>query len=167
LETVTTRTLSFTAHGVDLYEGGFKDYGDALERRRKADLAVQERGSTAAKASKGQSQSKRESKAPSAPAQENKPGPQDHQARRAASRELERKRRRVQELEKQISELEATLGSFREELKASDGGNWERLHELALKDREYSELLERAMKEWVTLSDELSSLAEAETGAPQ
>ena len=69
------------------------------------------------------------------------------------------------ELEKQISDLEATLASFRAELKGCEGGNWERLHDLALKDREYSELLERAMKEWVTLSDELAKVASSETGA--
>ena len=70
-------------------------------------------------------------------------------------------------LEKQIADLEGTLASFRDELKGSDGSNWERLHELALKDREYSQLLERAMKEWVTLSDELATLERAGAGAPQ
>ena len=71
------------------------------------------------------------------------------------------------ELEKQIADLEGTLESFREELKSTDGGNWERLHELAHKDREYSELLERAMKEWVTLSDEVAKLSGSENGARQ
>ena len=155
LETVTTRTLSFTPDGVDIYEGGFKDYGDALERKRKADAATHERA--AARAPQAE---KRTAKG----AKDAKPATQDQQARRASSRELERKRRRVQELEKQVSDLESTLASFRDELKASDGSDWQRLHELALKDREYSELLERAMKEWVTLSDELS-LAEPEAGA--
>jgi ATP-binding cassette subfamily F protein 3 len=146
LETVTTRTLSFTPDGVDIYEGGFKDYGDALERKRKADAAIAER----------QRPSKPPKPQPSKPVKEATPGPQDHQARRAAARDLERKRRRVQELEKQISELEGTLASFRQELKAGDGSNWERLHELALKDREYSALLDKAMKEWDALSDELA-----------
>jgi hypothetical protein len=41
------------------------------------------------------------------------------------------------------------------------------LHDLAHKDREYSELLERAMKEWMTLSDELAKLASTETGVRQ
>ena len=158
---MTTRTLNLTPDGVDLYEGGFKDYGDALERKRKADSAARERAPARAPAA---------AKALSKPAGEPKAGTaggSEHQARRAASRELERKRRRVQELEKQIAELEATLQGFKEELKGSDGSNWERLHELALQDRQYSELLDRAMKEWVSLSDELSSLAEPETGARQ
>jgi ATP-binding cassette, subfamily F, member 3 len=164
LETVTTRTLSFTPQGVDIYEGGFKDYGDALERQRKADAQVRERAATRAAP-------KAEAKRPSLPPREAavaaSKGAEDHQARRAALRELDKKRKRVSELEKQIGDLEGTLAAFREELKSSDGSNWERLHELALRDREYSQLLERAMKEWVTLSDELAKLTNANQGASQ
>jgi ATP-binding cassette subfamily F protein 3 len=158
LENVTTRTLNFTPDGIDTYEGGFKDYGEALERKRKAEAELQAHRAA-----------QRPSARPAKPAPAPSPAPskQDHQARRAASRDLERKQRRVSELEKQIGELEATLVTFREELKASDGTNWERLHELALQDREYSELLERAMKEWVTLSDELAKTNDAGTGASQ
>jgi ATP-binding cassette, subfamily F, member 3 len=164
LETVTTRTLSFTPHGVDIYEGGFKDYGDALERQRKAEAEARERAPVRAAP-------RVEARRPSSPPREAAAAPakgaEDHQARRAASRETEKKRKRVSELEKQIGDLESTLAGFRDELKASDGSNWERLHELALKDREYSQLLERAMKEWVTLSDELAKLPSSDQGASQ
>jgi ATP-binding cassette subfamily F protein 3 len=155
LETVTTRTVDFTAAGVDIYEGGFKDYQDALERKRKAESEQVQRGRQSARPA-AKVEAKRPPAAPAAA-----PGKRvdDHQARRQASRDLEKKKKRVGELEKQIAELEGTLAGFREELKTADGGNWERLHELALKDREYSQLLERAMKEWVTLSDELSAVA--------
>lgn len=160
LENVTTRTVSFTPDGIDIYEGGFKDYQDALERQRKAEVATRE-----------QRQSARPAAPKPAPKQEPKPAAksagEDREARKAASRDVEKKKKRVSELEKQIADLEATLESFRAELKASDGGNWERLHDLALKDREYSELLERAMKEWVTLSEELSQLSSADGGARQ
>jgi ATP-binding cassette subfamily F protein 3 len=167
LENVTTRTLCFSEQGVDLYEGGFADYCDALERKRKAESAAEERA-TARTSQRGRARADAELvKPPRATTTEAKVGPQEHQARRAASREVERKRRRVQELEKQIAELEATLQAFKEELKTLDGSNWERLHELALKDREYSELLERAMKDWVSLSDELAELDVPETGARQ
>jgi ATP-binding cassette subfamily F protein 3 len=156
LETVTTRTLSFTPQGVDTFEGGFKDYGEALERKRRADAEAGERGA-------------RRSAAPPKAAEKPAPKPpaDDREAKKRDVREVEKKRKRVLELEKQISNLEATLEGFRAELKAADGGSWERLHELALKDREYTELLERAMKEWVTLSDELTKLASAATGARQ
>jgi ATP-binding cassette subfamily F protein 3 len=155
LETVTTRTLSFTPEGVDIYEGGFKDYGDALERKRRADEKIKPRV-------------ERPTAPPrTAPRKEPERKTDDREQRKAATRDLEKKRKRVAELEKQIAGIEATLESFREELKAAGGGNWERIHELALKDREYSELLERAMKEWVTLSDELAKADSVDGGARQ
>jgi ATP-binding cassette subfamily F protein 3 len=160
LETVTTRTLSFTPQGVDTYEGGFKDYGDALERKRKADAEGRDKDRSIARAPAS-------AKTPPARSKPPPPKQDERDTRKASSREVEKKTRRVAELEKQISALEATLAEFRAELKSAEGGNWERLHELALKDREYSELLERAMKEWVTLSDEVAKLSSAETGARQ
>ncbi len=167
LETVTTRTLSFRPEGVDLYEGGFKDYGDALERKRKADVDASahakertNRSSPPPKAARPAAAVPRLAPTPAAPKD-------DRDSRKAALREVERKRKRVGELEKQIADLEATLAAFRNELKGLDSGNWQRLHDLAHKDREYSEVLERAMKEWVTLSDELAKLSKTETGARQ
>jgi ATP-binding cassette subfamily F protein 3 len=161
LETVTTRTLSFTPEGVDTYEGGFKDYGDALERKRQAAAAAKPR--PAAK----QSAPPPKPAVKAAPAPAPKPPGGERDARKAASRDVEKKRKRVGELEKQIADLESTLESFRAELKSTDGGNWERLHDLAVKDREYSDLLERAMKEWVTLSEELAKAGATESGARQ
>jgi ATP-binding cassette subfamily F protein 3 len=166
LETVTTRTLSFRPEGVDTYEGGFKDYVDALERKRKADADAKERTGRASAPPKA-----RPAPAPApakpAPAKPAAPPKDDRDSRKAALRDVEKKRKRVTELEKQVSDLEATLESFRAELKTVDSSNWQRLHDLAHKDREYSELLERAMKEWMTLSDELAKLASTETGVRQ
>jgi ATP-binding cassette, subfamily F, member 3 len=39
LETVTTRTASFGPNGIDLYDGGFKDYADAKARKLAAEAA--------------------------------------------------------------------------------------------------------------------------------
>ncbi len=172
LETVTTRTLCFTPGGVDIYEGGFKDYGDALERKRQAEAGAvrgapargrppTSRSASAAPTPDARSKSTGSSEARS-PA-----GSSEKQARRGATREAERNRRRVQELEKQIAGFEAALFAFREELKAAVGGSWEKLHELALKDREYSQLLEQAMKEWVMVSDELARQESASSGASE
>jgi len=160
LETVTTRTVAFTPDGIDTYEGGFKDYGDALERKRKADDDGQkraQRNSAPPKLAGGPA-----ARGPS-PAPASKPAERDQ--RKAASRDVEKKKKRIAELEKQVGDLESTLASFRDELKSLDGGNWQRVHELALQDRQYSELLERAMKEWVTLSEEVAQLSATETGA--
>jgi ATP-binding cassette subfamily F protein 3 len=162
LETVTTRTLSFRPEGIDTYEGGFKDYVDALERRRKADADAKERsGRTSAPPKATRAAPPASAPKPAAPPKD------DRDSRKAALRDVEKKKKRVAELEKQISDLEATLDSFRTELKSVDSGDWQRLHDLAHKDREYSELLERAMKEWVTLSDDLAKLSSPETGARQ
>jgi ATP-binding cassette subfamily F protein 3 len=159
LETVTTRTLSFTPDGIDTYEGGFKDYGDALERKRKADDDGQRRAERKSAPPKADRAVAARGPGP-APAVK----PVERENRKSASRDVEKKKKRVAELEKQISDLESTLASFREELKTAGSSNWERLHELALKDREYSELLERAMKEWVSLSEEVANLSGADTG---
>lgn len=158
LETVTTRTVSFTPSGIDIYEGGFKDYQEALERQRKAEASARERQPTRAPSKSVAPKPEPAAKA----AAPSKSAGEQRETRKAASRDVEKKKKRVGELEKQIADLEATLEGFRAELRSSDSGNWERLHDLALKDREYSELLERAMKEWVTLSEELSG---ADSGA--
>ncbi|RYZ06019.1 MAG: ABC transporter ATP-binding protein [Myxococcales bacterium] len=162
LETVTTRTLAFTPEGVDAFEGGFKDYGDALERKRQADAAAKPRPGAKPSAPPP----KAAVKAPPPPAAGKAAG-SERDARKVASRDVEKKRKRVADLEKQIADLEATLESFRADLKSTEGGQWERLHDLAVKDREYSELLERAMKEWVTLSEELAKAGDTASGAPK
>jgi len=164
LETVTTRTLSFRPEGVDTYEGGFKDYGDALERKRRADAEASDRRGRASAPPKA---SRAPALAPAAPKPAAPPAKGERDARKASSRDVEKKKKRVAELEQQISDLEATLESFRAELKTADAGDWQRLHDLAHKDREYSELLERAMKEWATLSDELAKLSSSASGARQ
>ena len=167
LETVTTRTLSFTPDGIDTYEGGFKDYGDALERKRKADADVKDRAaarvSTAPKAA-AKTAPKAGSHAPPATASAGKPD--DRDTRKAATRDIEKKKKRVTELEKQIrrpgiDRSRASARSSKRRTAATD----ERLHDLARKDREYSELLDRAMKEWVTLSEEVAKVAGADAGA--
>jgi len=40
LETVTTRTASFGPNGIDLYDGGFKDYADAKARKLAAEREI-------------------------------------------------------------------------------------------------------------------------------
>ena len=142
LETVTTRTLAFTTHGVDIYEGGFKDYTDALERQRKAAAEP----------------APKKAKAPSAPPKpEAVPGADAYRAQKAAARDLERKRKRVQELEAHISEGERENQRYRNELKEVPSTDWERLHDLAQKEQELTRKLQRWTAEWVKLSEELES----------
>jgi ATP-binding cassette subfamily F protein 3 len=140
LETVTTRTLAFLSEGVDLYEGGFKDYTDALERIRRA----------------------KEPKPARAEPRASKPAPaaessDDHRARRSAARDLERKQKRVQELERAIAEAETQVQRQRALAKDASATDWEKLHELAKKEQELTRRLQQLTAEWVKLAEELEA----------
>ncbi|HTA92552.1 MAG TPA: ABC-F family ATP-binding cassette domain-containing protein [Polyangiaceae bacterium] len=151
LETVTTRTASFGPDGIDLYDGGFKDYAEARLRKQAAELELeaararkQERGQ-----GKGQTQKPR---AQPAKAERGNAG----NARKDDVRELSRKRKRVQELELAIQKGEEQLESHRKALREAGSGNWAELHELANKERSLASEMERMMSEWATLSEALA-----------
>jgi ATP-binding cassette subfamily F protein 3 len=136
LETVTTRTLAFQpTGGIDIYEGGFKDYTDSLARAA--------RHAAAAKAPAPRK--------PAAPAG----GKVEHQGRRAEAREVERKKKRVRELEASIAATEKEVEKHRLELKAVTDGKWEKLHQLATKERSLTQKLELMTAEWLKLSEAL------------
>ncbi|HWA74689.1 MAG TPA: ABC-F family ATP-binding cassette domain-containing protein [Polyangiaceae bacterium] len=139
LETVTTRTVAFLPEGIDLYEGGFKDYTDALERIRRA---------------KEQPPRRAEVRAAAPPATPN--SGDGHRARRNAARELERKQKRVQELEAAIAEAESKVQAQRDQAK-TETDNWEKLHELARQEQQLSQRLSQLTAEWVKLSEELEA----------
>ncbi len=63
LETVTTRTASFGPNGIDLYDGGFKDYADAKARKLAAEaeqLRARQLAESGARASDRPGKSKRD-----------------------------------------------------------------------------------------------------------
>jgi ATP-binding cassette subfamily F protein 3 len=135
LEAVTTRTISFEPEGLDLYEGGFGDFCQMQERRRRAQATAAEETA----------------EAPRAPL----PGAERHRARRQAARELERKERRLGELETLVGAAERELGALRGLLQAGGEEPWEKLHAWAARERVLTEQVERWTAEWVELSDEL------------
>jgi ATP-binding cassette subfamily F protein 3 len=160
LETVSTRTVSYRDGRVDVYEGGFKDYNEALERAtRAADKARRPEPTRAAA-----KQKPRESERPK-PAAEARPTPPNskpepagadaHRARREQARDLERKTRQLAQLEERSRDLEAEVARYRKQLAEAEGGNWERLHEWAKKERELSRELEKTLEVWLSLSEEL------------
>jgi ATP-binding cassette, subfamily F, member 3 len=63
LETVTTRTASFGPGGIDLYDGGFKDYAEAKLRKAAAEQALVAAASAANARDGGRAKPKRD-KAP-------------------------------------------------------------------------------------------------------
>jgi ATP-binding cassette subfamily F protein 3 len=150
LENVTTRTLSFTEGKVDLYEGGFRDYGEALERIRRAESEPERPA--------------RQKKRPEPPKEASAPSGADaHKARRDQAREIERKRRQVEALERRSAELESDVQHYKKLLRESTGSNWEELHEWAKKERELSGELEKVLAAWVSLSEELGPTTREES----
>jgi ATP-binding cassette subfamily F protein 3 len=151
LETVTTRTASFGPSGIDLYDGGFKDYAEAKLRKHTAELELE--AARAREQERGRSKPKGQ-KSHSAPP---KAAPAD--PKRDDARELSRKRKRVQELELAIQKGEEQLESHRKSLREAGSGNWAELHELANKERSLASDVTKMMSEWTTLSE---ALAQAE-----
>lgn len=98
-----------------------------------------------------------------APAQEapTSRAPSGAEQTRAAAKERERERRRlerrVETLEGDVAKLEEQLAALRAELAADHGGNWQKLHELADRERELDGLLQRRMEEWERAGAELQS----------
>jgi ATP-binding cassette, subfamily F, member 3 len=151
LETVTTRTASFGPDGIDLYDGGFKDYAEAKARKRAAELELEaararenERARTKTKARKPSSPPPKGPSAPSGSPKKDDP------------RELSRKRKRLQELELAIQKGEEQLESHRQSLREAGHGNWAELHELATQERGLASEMERMMSEWATLSEAIA-----------
>ena len=69
-------------------------------------------------------------------------------------RERERRRlaRRVETLEADVSKLEGELATVRAELASDHGGDWQKLHTLADRERELDALLAKRMAEWEAAS---------------
>ncbi len=143
-QNVTFRLFS----GFDLYEGGFLDYVQMLARRQAAEARGQ---APAGGNGPGAVENQQPARSPAA-------GGDKHRARREAARRLERQRSRVTELERAIAKREQELAELRQQLQASPGEDWERLHEWAKRERELSESVERLMTEWASVSDELATL---------
>ena len=172
LETVSTRTVSFHGGKVDIYEGGYKDYCEALERVRVAaargerrhdgnDPRSQRGGRKGEKRSEPQRPTKADTSAaagvnaaPAAAA-----GADAHRARRDQARDIERKTKQVALLEGRVAELEAEVAHYKKLLVEASGSNWEELHGWAKKERELSSELEKVMHAWVSLSEELGAAA--------
>jgi ATP-binding cassette subfamily F protein 3 len=171
LENVSTRTVSFHGGLVDVYEGGFKDYGDALERQRRAQAEAErrpqrerregrerERARPAPPAPPAKTAAAPNAAAPAKPAA----GADAHRARRDQVRDLERKTKQVALLEARVGELEAEVARYKKLLVEASGGNWEQLHEWAKKERELTSELEKVFQAWVSLSEELGAQRAAE-----
>jgi ATP-binding cassette subfamily F protein 3 len=157
LENVTTRVVAFTERGVEVFGAGFSDY-EATLSRRESDTSS-ERADAGAAASGPP-------KEPARPAEGISPGgsSEEHKARRAASRDLEKKRKRAERLESEIADGEKELFALREDLRQAPGDDWEKLHVLSQKEQTLKKRVDALMTEWERLSTELAALDDDREG---
>ena len=150
LETVTTRTASFGPDGIDLYDGGFKDYSEAKQRKADAEqrAAAEHLAREREKSPKGNKQKNQDKSPKTAPPP---PKPSD-------PREVARKQKRAKELELAIQKAEGQLETIRTSLREADGGNWAALHEWANKERAMAAEIDRMMSEWATLAEAIAKI---------
>jgi ATP-binding cassette subfamily F protein 3 len=144
LDRVCTRLLVIEGDHVEAHSGNYSDW-----RRRERDAAAP-------------------AAAPPPPKKEEKPKavpPSDAAKDRASSKERERELRRlekrVETLEGDVGKLEADLAAVRAELTADHAGNWQKLHELADKERELDALLAKRIGEWEAAGTALAKARDA------
>jgi ATP-binding cassette, subfamily F, member 3 len=143
LDRVCTRLLVIDGSHVEAHTGNYSDW-----RRR----AASER-------------SQRQAAAP-APAPDPRPSSASAAAReadKASERERRRLVRRVETLEADVSKLEAELAAVRAELASDHGGDWQKLHTLADRERDLDALLTRRMAEWEVASAAVLNRAPSST----
>jgi ATP-binding cassette subfamily F protein 3 len=131
LDRVCARLLVIDGDRVEAHLGNYSDW---RRRRREAEAAAVP--------------------PPAAPPQE--PPSSAAATARAASkdsdRELRRLARRVESLESDVGKLEAELAAVRADLAGDHAGDWQKLHQLADRERELDALLARRMGEWESAS---------------
>jgi ATP-binding cassette, subfamily F, member 3 len=76
------------------------------------------------------------------------PVARERTATKERDRELRRLERRVETLEGDVGKLEAELATVRAELGGDHAGDWQKLHQLADRERELDALLAHRMGEW-------------------
>jgi len=135
LDRICQRLLVFTDDGLESHLGNYSDWRE--HRRRQVQAAAP----------------------PPAPPPQFTPS--STEAMRAAKKDRERSQRRLERLvaslEEEIARVETELGALRGQLAEDHGGDWQRLHALADKERELDALLAKRMADWERASAELAA----------
>ena len=91
--------------------------------------------------------------------------PSSTELSRAAKKDRERNQRRlerlVESLEAEIARIEKEVSELRIQLTADHGGDWQKLHALADRERELGELLGKRMADWEKASAELQAFSQS------
>src|SRR5206468_32398 len=144
---VCTRLLVIEGSTVEAHLGNYSDW----RRRNKALAAAPPQPRAPAKSpakSPVKALSKPEAPPPTAIAQSRTAG-------KDRDRELRRLARRVETLEADVGKLEAELATVRAALGGDHAGDWQKLHQLADRERELDASLARRIAEWESASQAL------------
>ena len=139
LDRICKRLYVFTGDGLESHVGNYSDWRDFRRKQAAAPLPP----------------------APKAPAQRLTPSPAEtiRSGRKDKERQQRRLERLVASLEEEIARVEGDLAALRAKLGEDHGGNWQKLHELADKERELDTLLAKRMSDWERASAELHAFA--------
>jgi ATP-binding cassette, subfamily F, member 3 len=134
LDRVCTRLLVIDGDRLEAHVGNYSDWRRRLHEGKRAEPPPPR---------------------PAAPKPVDKP-PSGAAASRDADKDRERERRRlarrVETLEADVSKLEGELAAVRAELASDHGGDWQKLHTLADRERELDALLAKRLAEWEAAS---------------
>jgi ATP-binding cassette, subfamily F, member 3 len=158
LDRVTTRLLVISGTQVESHLGNYSDW---RRRRRESEAQPQSHArAQSGKLEKRETEKRIPARAAEIATTPAGPAAAEAGAARAASKEKERERRRlerrVETLEGDVAKLEAELAEVRAALASDHGGDWQKLHTLADRERQLDELLARRMSEWETASAALT-----------
>jgi len=142
LDRVCTRLLVIEGDRVEAHLGNYSDWRRRLREAAPAPAPVVQK----------------EKDKPKAPPSDSA---KDRTASKERERELRRLERRVETLEADVGKLEADLAAVRAELGGDHAGNWQKLHELADRERELDALLARRMSEWEAAGTALAKARES------
>jgi ATP-binding cassette subfamily F protein 3 len=153
LDRVCTRLLVLEGDHVEAHSGNYSDW-----RRR-----VHEQEAPAPQAPKRADKVERSEKVAAPPDKPASDAARDRTASKDRERELRRLEKRVETLEGDVAKLEAEVAAVRAELAGDHAGDWQKLHQLADRERELDALLARRMGEWEAAG---TALAKARGDAP-
>jgi ATP-binding cassette, subfamily F, member 3 len=152
LDRVCTRLLVIEGATVEAHLGNYSDW-----RQRVREAAQQ---SAPAPASTKPKVAAAPAKAASAVTSSD--ASKDRAANKERERDLRRLERRFETLEGDVGKIEAELATVRAELTGAHAGAWQKLHQLADRERELDALLARRIAEWEAAG---LALAKAKQGA--
>ena len=139
LDRICKRLYVFTDHGLESHVGNYSEWREHLRKQVEAKKV----------------QAPVPVQAPPRPTQSST------EVVRSAKKDRERQGRRLERLvaslEEEIARVESDLSTLRAKLSESHEGNWQKLHELADKERDLDSLLAKRMADWERASAELQA----------